>query len=399
MKKFISLLLALIFTLSLASCAIADTEDGEVSDSDSITATDSEKESDTEKETEDNTVIPESDNRSLANGSSALQYVKAHGRTQVTNRGITCDFSATGIEFTAKTKGKITLTVICLNQAVESNKNDDIYFTVYIDGVRSATRLKAYKNSTTTLTLADFSTEGTHTIKVLKQSEIKNGLCFLSAINFKGEFGDRPADADKYIEFIGDSITSGYGNLASNGTEPAGDTDYKDATQAYSYLTAEALGADHSLVSCGGVGITGSWRPMVAMDLYTKQSYYRNQEASFTPVRTPDLVVINLGTNDQSKAANTTQYKADVKALIAKVQQYYGADVKIVWVYGMMGDGYGSYALEAINELKTNGNGDNIYSVRLSQNNAGAANHPIAAAHKTAANELVSFISSNNLLG
>ena len=399
MKKFLSLLLALIFALSLASCAVEDTEDGETSDSDSISATESDKDTDTEKETEGDTVTPRSDVHSLTNDSSALQYVKTYGRTQATNLGITCDFSATGIEFTAKTRGKVTLTVKCLNQSIETNKNDDIYFTVYIDGVRSATRLKAYKNSTTTLTLADFSAEGVHTIKVLKQSEIKNGLCFLTTLNFEGEFGERPADNAKYIEFIGDSITSGYGNLTSKGTEPANDTDYKDATQAYAYLTAEALGADHSLVSCAGVGITGSWRPMLAMDLYTKQSYYRNQDAAFTPTRTADLVVINLGTNDESKSANTTQYKSDVKTLIAKVQEYYGANVKIVWVYGMMGEGYGSYALEAINELKAAGTGDNIYSVRLSQNNAGAGNHPIATAHKTAATELVDFINSNNLLG
>lgn len=252
-------------------------------------------------------------------------------------------------------------------------------------------------DKTTTLTIADFDTEGTHTFQVLKQSEAKNGLCTMKKLSFAGTLNDAPAKAAHYIEFLGDSITSGYGNLCENGTSNPQDTDYKDATQAYAFLTARALGADHSLISCSGMGVTLGYRMVLAKQLFEKQSYYRSATLPYTVERIPDLVVINLGTNDKAKSADTAAFQADAVRLIQAVRATYGEDVPVLWVYGMMGDGYKTQVLAAISSLGGETNG--LYSVQVAENREGGNGHPSAAAHKTAAETVSNFIQSKNLLG
>lgn len=328
-----------------------------------------------------------------------ISKIKVHGRSETLTDGITCDFSACGIEFTVVGKGDVYVTITNgRNTSVDTSKSDDAYFTVYINGVRQDGRPKVASGETTDLRVATLAAEGTYVIKLIKQTEIKNGLCVIKNVTFEGTLGDRPADKDLYIEFLGDSITSGYGNLWTSSSDgAAADSDNKDATKAYSYLTAEALGADHSLISCGGVGVTLGWRSFLAKDLFSKQSYHRNQTKAYTPVKTPDLIVINLGTNDQTKNANRTEFKADVQSYIQLVRSTYGSDVKIVWAYGMMMDGYQSEILAAISEL--GGESAGLYSVKLTQNTAAGGGHPSTSGHATASAELVAFIRNKNLLG
>ena len=404
MRSYLALALICAMLLSLGSClrrvdAGADTDSDRFStESNSLSAPDSTNESEQESESMSKsypkTEVLWSKTYSIYENADKI---KPMGRTRMTATGLQCDFSATGLEFCATVQGTVTLELTVEGKELDSEKNDDAYFTVFIDGERSETRYKAPMGKTTKLTIANFKTQGTHTIQVLKQSEAKNGLCTMKSLTFSGTLNDAPAQAAHYIEFLGDSITCGYGNLCTNGTSPAGDTDYKDATQAFSFLTAKALGADHSLISCSGMGVTLGWRTVLAKQLFEKQSYYRSASTAYTVERTPDLVVINLGTNDEFKGADTTAFQADVGTLIQTVRTTYGQDTPIVWVYGMMGDGYQTQVLAAIEAL--GGESQGLYSVQLPENREGGGGHPTATAHKTAAEALASFIRTKNLLG
>lgn len=371
MKRILAILLLLATCLSLFACG--NTED--------IPTPDTEKEDDNVEETviEDKTY----------NLQEITDSLKLHGRTAVTSNGIACDHSATGIEFSAYMEGKVKLSVFV--SMPSSGASGNTYFTVYIDGVRQEQRFNV-KKGTATLTIANFKEGGVHNIRVLKQTESANSLSILKTLSFKGYFKEAPAKKDLFIEFLGDSITSGYGNLCANGTQDPGSALNQDATQAFAYLTAEKLGADHSLISCSGIGVVSSWSGNFVMrDFFSAQSYYKNTTEKYEKTFIPDIVVINLGTNDQGKGdVSGTQFKTGVKALINLVRKTYGEDVKIVWVANMMGPCMQAYSMQAVKEL--GGEEKGLYFCTLTENRDGGLAHPSKAAHSVAATALANFI-------
>ena len=62
----------------------------------------------------------------------------------------------------------------------------------------------------------------------------------------------------KYIEFIGDSITCGYGIDTACEANTFSTTN-ENVNKAFSYLTAAALGADASFVSYSGHGLISGY--------------------------------------------------------------------------------------------------------------------------------------------
>jgi hypothetical protein len=375
MKRILAFLLLAAMCLSLFACG--NTQD--------TPAPDTEKEDDKEQDK-----IIEDKTYELKDITDSL---KLHGRTSVTSAGIACDHSATGIEFCAYMEGKVTLSVSAGYSSVGSSSNT--YFTVYIDGVRQEKRFNV-KKGTATLTIANFKEGGVHNIRVLKQTESQNSLSVLKTLSFKGYFEEAPAKKDLLIEFLGDSITCGYGNLCANGANDPGSALNQDATQAFAYLTAEKLGADHSLVSCSGIGVASSWcGNFVMKDFFLAESYFKSATKKYEKTFTPDIVVINLGTNDHGKGASPAQFKAGVKALINLVRSTYGDDVKIVWVANMMGGCMQAYSKTVIDEL--GGKSAGLYLCSLTENRDGGLAHPSKAAHAAAATALAKFISNNVL--
>ena len=402
MKKFSAIFLILSIMLALSSC-ISDMPNTDESEPDSVLETNSETEAETktdaETETDKETDTEKKEDEEVEENFEEVTYklnehtdaLKLYGRMSATDTALTCDFAASGIEFNVTAVGAVKIKIKYVQQTVESGKNDDVYLAVIVDGMTDLKQYKVPKGQTVELTVAKFSTLGEHNIKILRKTEIKNGLLDLESVTFAGKFETAPENKELYVEFLGDSITSGYGNLTTNGTSSPQDSDYKDALQAYAYLTAQALGADHSLVSNSGIGLTKGYRVMTMPAFYEAESYYRSTTKAYTPARVPDIVVINLGTNDQSKSADTTAFKNDVKALIENIRALYGKDCPIVWAYGMMKDGYISYVKEATAGM------DKVYTVELPKNTQGGNGHPNLAGHKTASEQLTAFIKENVL--
>lgn len=308
---------------------------------------------------------------------------KFHGRTSMASDGLICDQSATGIEFTAYMEGEVSIKVKTVAEC---------YFTVYIDGVRSNERIYCRTDGNGyTAVIAKFDVPGEHTIQVLKQTEALKTSCTIMSVSFIGHFVTPPAEKELLIEFLGDSITCGYGNLCVNGEPNPGSVRFEDATKAYAVLTAQALNADFRLVSCSGIGVAkGHVEPTMGM-YFAAQNYFRSPNEAYKPDRIPDIVVINLGTNDGGTNATASELAAAVPALINQIRTTYGKNVPIVWAYGMMGTGM----WDVINtSLAQNFNGaeDGIYTVILPANFQGGGDHPIEQAHATAAQQLVQYL-------
>lgn len=115
-----------------------------------------------------------------------------------------------------------------------------------------------------------------------------------------------PPKRKKYrIEFIGDSITAGF---AVHGRYSATND---DALATYGFQAAEEVGAEPWLTAQSGIGIIRNYG--AKEEVGTMPLRYKNLELFNDAVRTdftkwqPDIIIINLGTNDNSASADSTQ--------------------------------------------------------------------------------------------
>ncbi|QYY34886.1 SGNH/GDSL hydrolase family protein [Ruficoccus sp. ZRK36] len=139
----------------------------------------------------------------------------------------------------------------------------------------------------------------TSRVTVFKRTEYTQGTTLFEGIDLpEGAKMLPPAPApSRRIEFFGDSITCGMGNLAPDNAKD-GNIDEKDNYLAYGAMTARNLDADYRCISRSGIGIIKSWYPLVMPELYNRLD--PNDPSSrwdFTQW-TPDVVVINLFQND-----------------------------------------------------------------------------------------------------
>ncbi len=333
----------------------------------------------------DSTKTPEPLSYAVYKINENREFFKTHGRTAIEGESLICDSSASGIEFSAYIEGEVKLTL---------QVSAECYFSLFIDGVLMNERIKLSSGSTT-VTIANFQEGGYHTIKLIKQTESSLSLCNIISVEFLGYFIDPPAAKELLIEFIGDSITAGYGNLCKNGTENPGSALYQDATKSYAFLTAQILSADASLVCCSGIGLLKSWTKFNIDSYYKAFSYSRNSEAPFTPDKTPSLVVINLGTNDKELDADIEEFSKKATELITYVRQIYGYNVPVIWLGGMMNTSYSEHIETTIAGMGGESNG--LYTLTVDVNNEGGMTHPSGSAHISTAETLAKFIKEKGL--
>ena len=143
---------------------------------------------------------------------------------------------------------------------------------------------------------------GAHTVALFKATETNRGT--LQFFGIRLQSGARLLAAPKparMIEFIGDSITCGYGDMASSRTEPVSPAN-SNWYYTFGSITAARFGADESTVAVSGIRLTqqGDWPAMPIV--YTRVHSYDGGvlwDASKGPM--PDIVVIDLSTNDFRK--------------------------------------------------------------------------------------------------
>ena len=159
-------------------------------------------------------------------------------------KGIIFDQAGANFAFNADCEGDITVKLT----GSTSWSYRFHHYTVYIDGVRQE-RIQAEGNvadsGTVNVTVAKDLPRGVHEIKICRSNPAEKGSETVKSITMKGvPCEDKPKQKDLLIEFLGDSLTAGLGNLDfENGSF---DAEFSDSTQTYAYFTAEAFGADFS---------------------------------------------------------------------------------------------------------------------------------------------------------
>lgn len=237
--------------------------------------------------------------------------IKPLGRTQANadGTGIMTDWSGTGFEINVNATGGMF--------TVKHKSSYDNYWQILLDG-EYLWRGKVGKTLANDVDNGGYFSfnvpAGQHTVSIIKETQISSSdtaYVELQSLTFDGEILSRPADKDLYIEFVGDSYTCGDGSLGSYDPGVVWKTEEDSATNSYGYYAAQALGADYSLVSRGGIGlftgesaIEGNTNKVNMTQIYPYTGGYRTSSGEYGFTRQPDAVVIWLGANDGINAAD-----------------------------------------------------------------------------------------------
>ena len=333
------------------------------------------------------------DEPATGNIADLLGNIKTQGRTAMINGTLMLDFALSGVEFELDCSGDVYATFNARKLASTSSTGG-IYFTVVVDGVKQARDFcRITTGGETKFLLAEDLPAGKHTFAIYRQSEHQYGEIGISALSYDGTILKKPADKDLYIEFIGDSISNGYGILG-NYSQGDGSALWSDATQAYNFLTAEALNADFSNPSWSGLGCKYGYSSITMQDVYPAQRYNFDKTTPYAFDREPNIVVLALGTNDNSKGPDTASIRAGLVEMLTLVREK-NPNAPIVWIYGMMTNNLNSMIEEIVAEF--GGTEAGYYACKLTTNTSGGGWHPNVAGQKKFANELVAFIQANGL--
>lgn len=132
------------------------------------------------------------------------------------------------------------------------------------------------------------------------------------------------------LEFVGDSITCGYGNELS--TNDPGSAHYtsraSNGHRAYGALTAALLGAQYSAVAYSGRGISRNYAGSpgaLLPDMYSSSVPEDPSASAWEPAQfTPDAVIVNLGANDFSTpGVDRPTFVANYERFLARLRGYY----------------------------------------------------------------------------
>ena len=204
------------------------------------------------------------------------------------------------------------------------------------------------------VTLATALVDGVHTVKLMYAIE---GYEFFPefwgfVLDEGKKLVDAPALPSRKIEFIGNSITCGYGN---EGLKKEEHFDYATENHYYSYasITARNLDAQHWVVARSGIGAYRNYNgPKTGNPESNMLAQYEHigyalkpelrKEATFLSEKwdfnryQPDVVCINLGTNDLSTPNYDAKLlKQNYHKLLKTVRQH-NPKAKIVFLTGTM---------------------------------------------------------------
>ncbi len=212
------------------------------------------------------------------------------GRFNFTNEGAEFDWplSSVNAAFTGN-RAKIDM---------EANGND---FNLYIDG-----EFKEIVNSFPYYIKINDPGSNTHTIRIEKRNEVWGKPSVFKSISIPEENNFVSLPQKKYkLLVIGDSISAGYGNEGP-GLTCDNVRKYTNPALAYAALCAKELDASIHLIAISGKGLIRNYgepltRSAEPMPVIYERILFNDPASKWdSSMYTPDMVVINLGTNDFS---------------------------------------------------------------------------------------------------
>ncbi|MEM1137478.1 MAG: SGNH/GDSL hydrolase family protein, partial [Bacteroidota bacterium] len=230
---------------------------------------------------------------------SLIQY---SGRFHFTADSLSAKFAWSGSTIQATFRGTSCKIMLKDNVFIKDGygKPQANYFYVFIDD--NFPVLLRVNSDSLVYTLAENLPDTTHDVRIFRRTEGATGSTEFIGFQLDLEKNLVPTDKlpERKIEFIGNSITCGYGNEGDSAR-----CKYSSLTQngymAYSAITARNLNAEYRAVAYSGMGIYRNYSSSIKYTMTEMYDFTYPQNDSicwdFTQWQ-PDIVVINLSTND-----------------------------------------------------------------------------------------------------
>lgn len=337
--------------------------------------------------------------------------VKKIGRTKWFKDTLWLAYSGAGAEFIFKgTKAEITIQG---DSTVTGDSSNFARVGIYVNDVCVVDDMMDKSEKTYCVWDSEESKECV--VKILKLTESAMSTLGIKDIQVVSEEGIRPTgNKTHYIEFVGDSITCGYG-VEDENPNHSFVTATENVTKAYAYKTAKKLGADYSMVSLSGYGIISGYTATAERKI-TEQllpTYYKKIGFSYGEYlgeypqniswdfqeRQPELIVVNLGTNDDSYTLDfkerQEEYAVSYLSFLKEIRKE-NPNATILCTLGIMGDRLYPYVEHAVSLYVKDTGDSNIYTMKFDvqkeEDGLVADWHPTERTHTKAADKLVSEI-------
>lgn len=360
--------------------------------------------------------------------------IRLHGRYDRSGDRFWMDYTGSGIEFCFRgCRADIQLT------AETGGKDQWVLFEV--DGtpqvriplLQGTSLYTVIDSHTDDQDLALVSAALRH-VRIYKESQAHTGTSDASTscdlIQIDGELCDLPSR--RRIECVGDSITSGEGALSPPANDIGSTVNIEEWTSSYyswSGYLSRMMDLDVQIVSQGGWGVHCGWNNDIHMSIpsvYSKVcgliadpfASARGASKEYDFSFDPDVVIVNLGTNDQGafhqppwldpadgkvyKMHRIDEYTNPISSLyagedwrvfrdgvvsFAKTLFAKNPRAHILWTYGMMGSQLWSAIESAKRILDEEGytRFDVLLLPSVSPDEYGANSHPLRSFHEKAA--------------
>lgn len=257
--------------------------------------------------------------------------VKTIGRTYYEDEVRYFSYSGSGIEFSFR--GDYAVLNIIADAVETQAQNHYARFAIYKNGQLlyddcvSQNEKKYY--------IYSYDAKSETVVTLIKLSEAKYSSFGVGKIGVFSNSDITPtADKELKIEFIGDSISCGYG-IDEKNNNASFSTKTENFTKTYAYITAQNLNADYSVVAFSGYGVLSGYTSNGTQNKtatigknYDKSAFlsYGREKQWYFPDFESDAVVINLGTNDASYCSKSYQRRqmfiSEYESLLRTVREY-----------------------------------------------------------------------------
>ena len=289
--------------------------------------------------------------------------------------------------------------------AVNVSESGTSYHNIFIDG-KFIRKIKITGKKDTLITLASGLTNGFHRLRMQKCTEGEFGCTsihqLILAPNGKLKFAPRK---HRMIEIYGDSYTCGYGSEGKNAADPF-KLETENCNKTYGCILSRYFDADYALIAHSGRGVVRNYGDTVRLSKNTMSTrmthVFDDHDASaiydFKSYK-PDVVLINLGTNDfaLNPAPTDDEFINGYIKMIKQIRKVYGDDEPILCILPHSG----GPTSRLIPEMMKRMNNDKfLFAASLMEHivtckyDMGASSHPNYSGHRKIAMTLIPLISA-----
>lgn len=234
------------------------------------------------------------------------------------------------------------------------------YLKVYVDGVEQPDIL--LKEECQLVMLAEgLDPAKEHTVEVRKRTNARSSSTGVGRLMLMdGKILEPEAPKERLIEFIGDSLTVGYVASKEGKTASAWSTTTEDVTGTYCPQIAQAFDAQYQVVAISGRGIVrnnGGDSNVLFPDIYRELDIHNNPGVPYDFAVQPQVIVINLGTNDESAAnenLSVEEFKQGLYDFLKEVRQH-NPNAQILYTYGLVRVKLSGAIEEVVQKLQNEG--------------------------------------------